>query len=54
MNYVVLNHEEVKNDILHVKDWYRSHKKGLEKRFVIDVKTTINYIINNPLSFQVK
>ncbi len=54
MNYTVINHKEVKNDVLKVKDWYKSQQKGLEKRFAIEVKITLNYLIKNPLLFQVK
>lgn len=54
MNWTVVNHKEVKNDILFAKDWYRSRQKGLEKRFSSDIKNTLNYIIKNPFLFQVK
>lgn len=54
MNYTVINHKEVKNDVLKAKDWYKSQQKGLEKRFVNEVKVTLNYLIKNPLLFQVK
>ena len=33
MSYTVINHKEVKNDVLQAKDWYKSQQKGLEKRF---------------------
>jgi hypothetical protein len=54
MSYTVINHKEVKNDVLQAKDWYRSQQKGLEKRFASEVKTTLNYLIKNPLLFQIK
>jgi ParE toxin of type II toxin-antitoxin system, parDE len=54
MSYTVINHKEVKNDVLDVKDWYKSQQKGLEKRFTNEVKNTLNYLIINPLLFQVK
>jgi hypothetical protein len=54
MSYTVINHKEVKNDVLQAKDWYKSQQKGLEKRFANEVKITLNYIIKNPLLFQVK
>ena len=54
MSYTVINHKEVKNDVLQAKDWYKSQQKGLEKRFANQVKITLNYIIKNPLLFQVK
>lgn len=54
MSYNVINHKEVKNDVLDAKDWYKSQQKGLEKRFASEVKITLNYLIKNPLLFQVK
>ncbi len=54
MSYTVINHKEVKNDVLDAKDWYKSQQKGLEKRFVSEVKIIINYLIKNPLLFQLK
>jgi plasmid stabilization system protein ParE len=55
MSYTVINHkEEVKNDVIDAKDWHKSKQKGLEKRFASEVKTTLNYLIKNPLLFQVK
>lgn len=54
MIYTVINHKEVKDDVLHAKDWYKSQQKGLEKRFASEVKTTLNYLIKNPLLFQIK
>ncbi|AMO20683.1 type II toxin-antitoxin system RelE/ParE family toxin [Flavobacterium columnare] len=54
MKYTVINHKEVKNDVLEAKEFYKSKVNGLEKRFAAEVKTTINYLIKNPLLFQVK
>ncbi|MGV1012397.1 MAG: type II toxin-antitoxin system RelE/ParE family toxin [Flavobacterium sp.] len=54
MSYIVINHKEVKNDVLQAKDWYKSKQKGLEKRFSNEVKNTLNYLIKNPLLFQIK
>lgn len=54
MSYTVINHKEVKNDVLQAKDGYKSQQKGLEKRFANEVKITLNYLIKNPLLFQVK
>ncbi len=54
MNFTIINHKDVKNDVLKAKDWYKSQQKGLEKRFADEVKTTINYFIKNPLLFQEK
>ena len=33
MSYTIVNHKEVKNDVLDAKDWYKTQQKGLEKRF---------------------
>ncbi len=54
MSYTVINHKEVKNDVLQAKDWYRRQQKGLEKRFANEVKITLSYLIKNPLLFEVK
>ena len=54
MSYTVIIHKAVKNDVIDAKDWYKSQQKGLEKRFASEVKTTISYLIKNPLLFQEK
>lgn len=54
MSYTVINYKEVITDVLNAKSWYKKQQKGLEKRFANEVKTTISYIIKNPLLFQVK
>lgn len=54
MSYTVINHKEVKNDVLDAKAWCKSQQKGLEKRFASEVKITLNYLIKNPLLFQIK
>ena len=54
MSYTVIIHKAVKNDVIDAKDWYKSQQKGLEIRFASDVKTTISYLIKNPLLFQEK
>lgn len=54
MSYTVINHKEVKNDVLDAKDWYKSQQKGLDKRFASEVKITLNYLIKNPFLFQEK
>ena len=54
MNYAVINHKEVKNDVWQAKEWYRTQQKGLEKRFANEVKITLSYLIKNPLLFEVK
>jgi ParE toxin of type II toxin-antitoxin system, parDE len=54
MTYTVINHKEVKNDVLQAKEWYKSQQKGLEKHFTDEVKNTLHYLIKNPLLFQVK
>lgn len=54
MIYTVINHNEVKNDVFQAKEWYKNQQKGLEKRFANELKNTINYLIENPLMFQIK
>ncbi len=54
MSYKTTNHIEVKNDVFVIKKWYKKQQKGLEKRFVNEVKNVLNYIIANPLLFEAK
>jgi hypothetical protein len=54
MSYTVINHKEVKTDVLKAKNWYKSQQKGLENRFANEIKNTLNYLIKNSLLFQVK
>ncbi|MDQ5929256.1 MAG: hypothetical protein QG594_1034 [Bacteroidota bacterium] len=54
MSYTVINHKEVKNDVLKAKEWYKTKEKGLEKRFSNEVKNTLKYLIKNPFLFQIK
>lgn len=41
MGFKASYYEEARFDIKEAKKWYRSQKKGLEKRFAGDIKTTI-------------
>ena len=50
MGYKALYFEEVRQDIKEAKEWYRLQRIGLEKRFSIDLKTTIKRILDRPLS----
>jgi plasmid stabilization system protein ParE len=54
MNYQIIYHTDAENDIRNTKKWYKSQQAGLEKRFTLALKETINYIIENPLLFEVK
>jgi plasmid stabilization system protein ParE len=54
MSFTVYYHQDVENDVLKAKDWYKNQQKGLEKRFAKQVKQTIITIIKNPLIFQEK
>lgn len=54
MIFTIQNHKEVKNDVLEAKNWYKNQQNGLEKKFAFEIKRTINYIIKNPLLFQIK
>lgn len=54
MKYKISYHVDAENDIKHIKKWYKTQQDGLEKRFSLAVKDTINYIIQNPLLFEVK
>lgn len=47
MIYTVINHNELKNDVFQAKEWYKNQQKGLEKRFINELKNTINYLIEN-------
>jgi len=54
MSYQVIYHTDTENDIRNAKKWYKDQQAGLEKRFALALKETINYIIENPLLFEVK
>lgn len=54
MSYQVIYHTDAENDIINAKKWYKDQQAGLEKRFALALKQTINYIIENPLLFEVK
>lgn len=54
MKYTVVYHTDANKDIALAKKWYKEQASGLEKRFVNAVKQTINYIIENPLLFEVR
>lgn len=54
MKYTVVYHTDAEQDIKKAKKWYNKQLQGLEKRFALSVKETINYIIDNPLLFEVK
>ena len=53
MSYTVINHKEVKNDVLQAKEWYKIKQNGLEKRFANAINITLNYVVKNPFLFQV-
>lgn len=50
ISYVI----EAENDIRLAKKWYKIQQSGLEKRFALELKETINYISQNPFLFEVK
>lgn len=54
MTTKIQNHKKVKNDLLNAKNWYRNQQNGLDKRFSLEIRKTLNYIIKNPLQFQIK
>lgn len=54
MSYQIIYHTDAENDIRNAKKWYKDKQAGLEKRFALALKETINYIIVNPLLFEVK
>jgi plasmid stabilization system protein ParE len=54
MKYQIIYHTDAENDIRNTKKWYKNQQIGLEKRFAIAVKETINYIVKNPLLFEIK
>jgi plasmid stabilization system protein ParE len=46
--------DEVKPDIKGAKEWYKSQKDGLEKRFIHDIKASIIRLQKNPLKYEVR
>ena len=54
MKYTVVYLSEAENDIRIAKRWYKKQKVGLERRFALELKQTIRYVIDNPLLFEVK
>ena len=49
---VVLN--IAKDDVKEAYKWYDKQLKGLGKRFVDDMKTTLSDVANNPTSFAIR
>ena len=43
-----------KDDVLEAKEWYRGHGIDLSKRFVVQVKTTVEKIGRNPAAYSVR
>jgi plasmid stabilization system protein ParE len=54
MSYQIIYHNDAENDIRNAKKWYKNQQTGLDKKFALALKETINYIIENPLLFEVK
>ena len=54
MNYSLYFFDEVKSDIREAKDWYKTQKPGLEKRFAQEIKKSIVKLKNHPKSYEVR
>ena len=54
MKYQIIYHTDAQYEIIQAKKWYKEQQNGLEKRFVLSLKETINFILDNPLSFEIK
>jgi len=54
VSYTVLYHNAVKLDISEAKDWYKSRRLGLEKRFSAEVKNAIIQLSEDPYLFEKK
>lgn len=54
MSYTVLYHNAVKLDVSEAKDWYKSRRIGLEKRFSSEVKSAIIQLSEDPYLFEKK
>ena len=54
MIYQVIIEPSAKKEIIDIKKWYCSKRKGLEIDFVNELKANINLIKDNPLLFQIK
>ena len=54
MDYSLYFFDEVKSDIREAKDWYKTQKPGLEKRFAQEIKKSIVKLKNHPKSYEVR
>jgi len=54
MAYKALYFDEVRQDIKEAKEWYRLQRNGLEKRFSLDLKTTIRQILDRPSVYAIR
>ncbi len=52
--YKILYSAGTLNDLKEGRDWYNLQQKNPGKRFINDIKETINSVSRNPLSFSTK
>ena len=45
---------EVDDDLLEAETWYNQKESGLGARFLLDVRNTIDRLLQNPLLYQVR
>jgi hypothetical protein len=52
--YTVLYLDEVRNDILHAKQWYAEQQEGLDDHLVSAIKEAVANIIKMPSAYAVR
>jgi plasmid stabilization system protein ParE len=54
MYYQIHYVDEVENDIIQAKEWYKHHSEILEKRFVSAVKDALHKLEKYPTAFAIR
>ncbi len=45
MSYTVINHKDVKYDVLQAKDWYKRQQEGLENDLLMKLKSHLTTLL---------
>ena len=54
MDYGLYFFDEVKSNIREAKEWYKTQKPGLEKRFAQEIKKSILKLQKHPKSYETR
>lgn len=54
MTWKLYYYDEVAKDIFEAKKWYREQQNGLDKRFVDDIKISIERLQKDPLNYEIR